>query len=359
MNKNIRNLLISAAVVGAAVFAAQSEPSFRTTSFEGVEPNANDKKLNAATLYTSFPVNESGTAEDPVIIWGNGAQVQCMLIQADYVVVRDVIVKKCDTFGIRANGNHIQILNNDVSDVVRMNLNKITGKCDASSSWHSAIRAADASDVLISGNKVSKTCGEGISALRVDGITIENNIVFDAFSVNIYIDQASNATVRNNYSYSTGDQNYYKQGKVARGISIGAESYSGWAFSVHDILIENNTLENVRGINFIQEQAGTPSNVVVQNNIFLNVPAPLVSLGSWATVLDSFTATPSGPTAAPTASRTPTVPAATRTATPTQTATFTQTSTPTRTATSTPAVVPTATANCVPVHSVWVCDKKP
>lgn len=334
--KTIALILTTAAVIG--VFA--------------LSPNANDRILNAGTTYTQLTVTQGGTADDPVVIWGNGATVQCMLIQADYVVIQDVVVKKCDTFGIRVNGNHIQIINNDVSDVVRMNLNKTTGKCDASSSWHSAIRAADASDILISGNKVSKSCGEGISILRADNVVVENNIVFDTFSVNIYCDQCSNSVIRNNYSYSTGDLNYYKAGKVARGISIGAESYSGWAFNVHDILIEGNTLENVRGINYIQEQAGTPYNVIVKDNVFINVPAPLISLGSWATVISGGTPTAGNPTPTRTAtpSRTPTtvtpiIPTATptRTASPTATATYTASPVP---ATNTPAVVPSVTPEC-------------
>ncbi len=324
MNKNITKVLVVATVLGAAVFA--------------LSPNANDRVLNAGTAYTNITVTQGGTADDPVVIWGNGATVQCVLVQADYVVVRDLVVKNCNTFGIRANGKHIQILNNDVSDTVKSN-KLSSGKCDdsPSASWHSVIRAADASDIVISGNRVSQSCGEGISILRADNVTVENNIVFDTFSVNIYCDQCSNAVIRNNYSYSTGDLNFYKAGKVARGISIGAESYSGWAFNVHDILIEGNTLENVRGINYIQEQTGTPYNVVVKDNVFINVPAPLISLGSWATVISG--GTPTAGNSTPTRTVTPAIPTATRTPIiPTRTAS--------PTATNTPAIVPSVTPEC-------------
>lgn len=321
-------------------------------------PPENDIFLNPNSVYTNYNVTKSGTPDNPVVVWGNGATIQCSLVQADYVVIRDLIVKNCNTFGIRVNGKHIKILNNDVSDVVKSN-KLISGKCDDSSSasWHSVIRAADSSDIVISGNKVSQSCGEGISILRADNVLVENNIVFDTFSVNIYCDQCSNSVIRNNYSYSTGDLNYYKAGKVARGIMIGAELYSGWAYSVHDILIENNILERVRGINYYQEQAGTPSNVVVRNNVFLNVPAPLLSLGSWATVANNITATPGISTPV-----TPTVPAsatASRTASPTAlqpptaTKTFTPTALPpTVTKTFTPAVVPTVCETAVS-NSYW------
>ncbi len=108
-------------------------------------------------------------------------------------------------------------------------------------------------------------------------------------------------------------------------------------------------LDSKREINYYKEQAGTPYNVVVRDNVFINVPAPLISLGSWATVISGGTP----PVSTPTKTVTPAIPTATRTATPII---------PTRTAspvTNTPVIVPTSTALCVPSLSVWVCDKKP
>ncbi len=331
MNKKITLTLLSAALAAGGYFAIQEAP------------NANDIVLSGT--YGSLTVSKSGTVLDPVVIWGGDAQVQCLLVQADYIVIRDVTVKNCNTFGIRYNGNHAEIINNDVSDTVRMNVN------GSSSSWHSAIRAADASDVLIKGNKVYQSWGEGISVLRADNVTVEDNIVFDTYSVNIYIDQCAFCVVRDNYSYST-DPAFYRAGRVARGISIGAESYSGWAFSVHDILIEGNTLERVRGINYIQEQAGTPYNVVVRDNVFINVPAPLVSLGSWATVSNNVTATPGGVVTAVISTPTPT---RTPSRTPTKTATVQIATIPhTITATKTPAPAPTFCETAVSEHFIFL-----
>lgn len=310
----------------------------------GLQPNANDIQLDPSKTYTSYYLNKSGTESDPVVVYGNGATLNCVLIQADWVIWQDTIIKNCDTFGIRANGDHIQILNNDVTDVVRMNVN------GSNSSWHSGIRAADASDVLIKGNKVYRVWGEGISVLRADNVTVEDNIVFDAYSVNIYIDQCAFCVVKSNYSYST-DTAFYRAGKVARGISIGAELYSGWAFSVHDILIEGNTLESVRGINYIQEQVGTPYNVIVRNNTFINVPTPLISLGSWATIENG---TPVPATA--TVSKTPTKTAAPVTATPTRTPTVTATQTPTIAVT---LPVPTFCETAVSEHFTFIGCSKP
>lgn len=329
--------------------AVQGLTPFRELSFADAVKNDNDVEFSPFLTYTDYYLNRSGTREDPIIIWGNGAVVKCVLLQdANYVILKDIYVNGCDTFGIRSTGDHVQLINNDVTNSVRMNLNKTTGACGSSSSWHAGIRAADSSDILISGNEVTEVCGEGLAGLRVDGITIVDNFVSDAYSVNFYCDQCENAIISDNYSKSTGNTNYYKAGKVARGISLGAELYFGHTFGVSNILIENNTLENVRGINYISEQAGIPSNIVVRNNTFIGVPSPLVLLGSWATLSNNIlvTATPTffftfTPSVTPTITFTPT---ASRTPTNTSTITFTPTG-------ATPSYTPTQTKTNTPIPS--------
>lgn len=341
MKKTFITGILGAVSLAAFVLAAPEAPNMRNTSFADAAPNENDIIFDPAKTYTDFYLNKGGTMEDPVIIWGNGAKFRCILLQADYVILKDVNVDGCDTFGIRSTGDHVQLLNNYVTNAVRMNLDKATGKAGALDSWHAGIRVADATDILIVGNTVIEVYGEGLACLRVNGVDMFDNYVSDAYSVNLYADQCVNVRIKNNYTRSSGNPNFFKAGKVARGISIGAESYAGHPFTVGNILIEGNTLEGTRGINFIQEQSGTPSNVAVRDNVFVNVPAPLVALGTWATVSNSFTATPGAGTSAPTV--TPS-----RTMTPTATRTPTATALPpTVTKSPTPFVIPTVCETAV------------
>lgn len=309
-------------------------------------PNSNDIQLSGA--YTDYTLSASGTASDPIVVWGNGATLRCVLITGSYIVWRDTTVTGCQSFGIRIKGAHVQILNNTVTDVVRSNWDG--SKCSGAGSWDSAIRAADTTDVLISGNSVYRVCGEGISVLRSSFVTVENNTVYDAFSVNIYPDNSFSVTIRNNWSYSTGDARYYKNGQVARGILLGAESYSGWGFQVRNLLIENNTLERVRGISYYAELTGSPSSIVVRDNKFIGVAAPLVNLGTWATVSGNVSVTATPPGTPQTATGTATIGA--MTATPSRTPPA-----PTSTATPAPSVTPSPT--CVLVYDkevrIFVC----
>lgn len=347
MNKRTLTItLATTAAVIAAVVGLQPEKDWQY--YLAQEPNANDRTLTG-TFTGSYNLTASGTVEDPIVVRADNAVFQCVYITGSNVIWAGSTVHNCDTFGIRSKGDNNWIIKNHVYDTVRMNLNKTTGKC-LEGDWHSAIRIADATGGGMVGNVVHDNCGEGLSFLRSDNLWIEGNTVYDNFSVNIYPDQASNIIIRNNYSYSTGNTNFYKGGLPARGILIGAESYTGFAFNVHDILIEGNTLESVKGINYYAEQAGTPYNVIVRGNTFINVPAPLISLGSWATI--DGTPVPATRTVTVAVSKTPTqtpVPA-TRTPVP---------NTPVPATPTIAVTLPTPTAYCIPAHNVWVCDRKP
>ncbi|MBI5935676.1 MAG: right-handed parallel beta-helix repeat-containing protein [Chloroflexi bacterium] len=329
-------IVILALLLAACGSARQSLPT----------PNGNDIQLSGGA-YADYTITVSGTAQDPIVVYGNGSTLRCVLITGSYIVWRDTTVRGCDTFGIRVKGAHNQIINNVVTDVVRRNWDG--AKCGGSGSWDRGISVSLATDILVSGNLVFRVCGEGIGVLMSSDVIVENNIVYDTFSVNLYPDNSNNVIIRNNRAYSTGDTRYYRDGKPARGLLIGAESYAGWGFQVHDLLVEGNTFERSRGISYYAEVTGTPSNVIVRNNHFVNVTAPLVSLGSWAKVSGNVSVTPTpGGTAV--------------TLTPTVTATITPTPTASATpvpATSTPTATATPSEECIyfPLHDQWVCLK--
>lgn len=271
-----------------------------------------------------YTITQSGTPDNPIVYDMQGQELECVLIKADYVIFKNAIVRNCDTFGIRVNGKGVQILDNEVYNTAMSNSDG--NKCTGTGGWAAGIRIADASDVVVKGNKVHGNCGEGIGILRA-GALVEGNILWDNFSVNIYCDQCSYTEIRNNHTYSTGDTRYYKDGKVARGISIGAEIYTGYTTSrTHDVIIENNIIERVRGINYITEVPGTPYNIFIKNNTFIDVPAPLISLGSWATIVNTTT-TSTTITSTPAVTPPTTTPTFTQ-VTPTRTPTITQSPTP-------------------------------
>lgn len=258
-------------------------------------PNSNDRQLDPTIAYGDYVISESGTASDPIIVWGNGAKLRCVLITGSYIVWQDTIVEGCNDHVIRVTGGKFvtvkdNIIRNGVLD------NYGSGRCNpknTSGGWASAIKGSlGTEDLTVTGNTVYQNCGEGIALTRVARGLVENNTVYDNYSVGIYIDNSYGVTVRGNRIYSTGLTAYYRNGFPAQGILLGVENYGAWGFQFHDNLIENNTLSNVGGIRYYSQLAGTPANVTVRNNVFANVPAPVVSLPTWANVSSNSTATP-------------------------------------------------------------------
>ena len=327
-------------------------------------PTVNSNDIVLIGNYDSYTVSRSGTSSDPVVVFANGATIKCVLITGSWVVFRDGNISGCNSFGIRVKGANNVIENNIVHDGVLMNWNG-AACIGGSTNWDSGIRAADATNITIRGNTVYRVCGEGISVLRSSSVLVEGNTVYDAFSMNFYVDNSYDVIVRNNYSYNTGNTAFNRDGQKARCLGVAAEDYGAtWGFRVSNILVENITCENTRGMGWYAELGGTPTNVIIRNNKFISVGEPLLNFPAWATLSGNVSVTPtsgvtSTPSFTPTITLTPNL-----TVTATITPTFTRTPTPSRTPTPTVTFTPTATApygNCTvlenEVYWIMICFK--
>lgn len=291
-------------------------------------PDANDIILSAGMEYTNYTVSASGTADNPVVVYGNDARVKCLTVKGDYVTVQNVIATGCSSHGIFVTGKHVSVLDSIVYGNVTENG---TGPCPGTGKWGSGIKGAvGAQDLTVQGNTVYANCGEGIALTRVIGGSVIGNTVYDNFSVNIYVDNSNGVTVHDNRTTCT-DSRYYRNGSPARGITLAAEYYSGWGFQFRDVTVERNYIEKCGGPRWyapaFPSDKGT--NVTVRDNLFSGVPTPQVSLPTWVTVSGNVPVTGTPPTAGPTTTQTvtftPAPPTVTRTLSPTRTPTVTPT----------------------------------
>ena len=280
-------------------------------------PNANDVILDPSRTYSNYTVSASGTADDPIVIWGNSAMIKCLSIKGDYVTVTDVVATGCSSHGIVATGKHDAVLNSIVYGNVTENG---TGPCPGTGSWGSGIKGAVGAEYLtVRYNTVFSNCGEGIALTRVIGGEVDHNTVYDNFSVNIYIDNSNGVTVSDNKSFCV-DTKYFRNGSPARGVTLAAEYYAGWGFQFRDVLIERNYIEKCGGPRWYSPRFPNDkgTNVTVRDNLFSGVPSPLVSLPTWVTTSNNVAVTGTTPTVTRTATltRTPTVLPPTATSTP-------------------------------------------
>ncbi len=340
--KQLTALLFALAMLLAA--CAPIAPASRAMMLTA--PNANDVVLDPSRAYSNYTVSVSGTADDPVVIWGNGAMVKCLSVKGDYVTVTDVVATGCSSHGIVVTGKHDAILNSIVYGNVTENG---TGPCPGTGSWGSGIKGAVGAEYLtVRYNTVFDNCGEGIALTRVIGGEVDNNTVYDNFSVNIYVDNSNGVTVSDNKTFCI-DTRYFRNGAPARGVTLAAEYYSGWGFQFRDVLIERNYIEKCGGPRWYSPRfpSDKGTNVTVRDNLFSAVPAPLVSLPTWVTTSNNIAVTGTPPTAGPTSTATitftPAPPTVTRTPTLPRTPTVIP---PTGTPTAPAAASPTPTMEC-------------
>ncbi|WP_338849605.1 right-handed parallel beta-helix repeat-containing protein [Massilia sp. W12] len=129
------------------------------------------------------------------------------------VEISNNIVRNVNYRAIGGFGENVRILNNHVSDAAKINRNNIVFYAkQRSGGWPGVVQMGGdwtfhsifprSKNIVISGNLVEKSWGEGIMC-SCDEAQIRGNTVRDTYSVGIYLHQLSKALVEQNYIYTT------------------------------------------------------------------------------------------------------------------------------------------------------------
>lgn len=287
----------------------------------------------------ALTIDWSGTAQDPVVVgayhmsggqetvgvngdgrplfdgdWVDIAGVNRPLIdlRAEYITVQDMHVYNSYGLGIRISGgfthNTVRGCKADLTGRSAISVystsDNVVEHCEASrasihwilgnqSTWGSTIAVYNAPNNVIRYCEAHDNVGEGINLVRGShGSVAEFNYVWANRSVGIYVDSASDCTVRHNLVVGTTDPEYhYIDGWHGMGIAVNNEvtdhgpsdrttflgnvvigRHSGIRFMnaqgmpTSDLLVLNNTLiDNQRNYNI--SSPDTFSNVTIRNNI--------------------------------------------------------------------------------------------
>lgn len=347
MKTNIAKWLVPTLAIAALAFTALA--------------NGNDVILSGGT-YGDLIYAKSGTVDDPIVVYGNGSVARCVRLQGNYITLKNVTSSGCPDHGIEITGSHNIVEGSTVTRAESDRFNS-DGTCKTSGSFGSAIKVRydttkpPPTDIIIRGNTVYKNCGEGIASTRGQNIVIENNVVYDNYSVNLYIDNSFNVRASGNTLSCIDWTN-------STGIGLGEEDYgTAWGFQLHDVTLTGNIINGCQFGIIAWENPSPLTNVTIDGNQIQTGWFRSISLLTKKTVnvritnnqvwRTAFTiADPSGvfqsnntlyvpgvSTVTPTITVT-----ATRTATPSRTSSPTATVTRTPTATHTP--TPTATPKC-------------
>lgn len=189
-------------------------------------------------------------------VWVSGLEVKnsaanCVDIRGNFVTASTLKVHECRGHGINTGRNsHITIRGNIIYHAVLSNRARATD-----GGWDSGIKVRMSKYVLIRRNRIHHNYGEGM-ATRGTSITIQENVVFDNFSVNIYTN-SENARIERNFIFCTPNSGFERNGKPAAGIGLGEEYYAGWGARLKNARVINNIVTHCKsGVRYIGAEAG-------------------------------------------------------------------------------------------------------
>ena len=135
--------------------------------------------------------------------------------------------------------------------------------------WPSGIEISGSDDAVVRGNRIFRNYGEAISVLSSKNTWVVGNLVYDSYSVNIYLDNAQNVTVDNNTSGTSNDSEFYRNDRPAFGAVI-ADKEAPFLLPSRNNKIINNLFIGVRGVvvdPVLGTDEGIASHVISPNQV--------------------------------------------------------------------------------------------
>jgi hypothetical protein len=233
-------------------------------------------------------------------------------LSGDYTRLYDIEVRNSAGIGLAVTGTNALVHGCYVHDnyengvlVTAGGDNSVVEYCDVFSNamsnyqgqllagyWAGGLQAAVGfpSGIIFRHNTVWQNWGEGVSAFECAGATIEDNIIHDSYTANIYVSDSYNVTAQRNLIWTDPDSPMYGYGDRV-GIMLGDEHdeyashdinilnnivyggsrnlywWQGFDHGLVDVLIAYNTLVNADEYYGIEIDAGAHSNVRIANNL--------------------------------------------------------------------------------------------
>ena len=293
-----------AVAVASLWLAAVAAPAMATTYYVAPPPTGNDNNLGTSAAqpfeHIQFAINEKLDPGDTLIILA-GTYKERVTINVPGTVVtgvegQTIITGDNNTFP--GGGKYDRLVGITVNDVEIRNL-LITGSAgrglqigpdesdvlvdnvDVSSSWDAGIHVLESIDVTVQNselwdnnkfndlparsgrpwgyalaivssafttfrnNEVHENHGEGIGSMLSNDVIIEDNVVWDNYAINVYVDNTKRATVQRNIVYATDNNYFFRNDPVPTpGIVVNNEDFLGSTNYTEDLLIVNNFVYN-------------------------------------------------------------------------------------------------------------------
>lgn len=265
------------------------------------------------TLTSTLTVNKVGSAsarilfqpylEQEVTIDCSGLPTNnnCVTLSGRFIDFQGFEVRNSKRTGISTwGGQHVRVRNNRIhhsqrsgivvghdsiddshvlieGNVVYLN-DQVNNPPTSSSGWPAGIAIFQARYVTLTHNLIYENYGEGIAFTMSDRGLILQNEVRDNFSVNIYLDNATNTAVERNVTYSLYKPQFFRFNAPANGIAMANEGiYDGSNPLNNNRIVNNIVLNTRRGINYGSYElgGGLKNTLIAYNTVYSATQATL------------------------------------------------------------------------------------
>lgn len=227
-----------------------------------------------------------------------GSGNQCVDITGSDVVLCNIDAHDCVSHGIQLGGPRVWAEGNIIHDTVLENEGAPAGQ-----GWGSGLKVkVGGDDITLYRNRSYHNWGEGIAVTRGTKVVLRENLSYDNFSVNFYIDNSYDVLVEKNMATCVANSGYERNGKRAAAFMIGEEYYDGWGAQLHAVTIRNNIgVFCNRGFLFAgSDVGGGLVDVSIVHNTFWGSEDTAVSIAAGVTsgtvVLNNLVQQPAGKT---------------------------------------------------------------
>lgn len=166
---------------------------------------------------------------------------------------------------------------------------------DEVDNWAMGVAYYSGRDGQIIGNAVHSNNGEGIGTLGLRwpeyhgsiGLEIRNNVVYDNWGINVWLDHAADAIVDSNFIYVSGELEQPTQRRSIPSCVSGAEEGDfGQPGDLHNVIVSNNIGVGCRrGFSYWYDSSAPPGaglvNFTVANNTFVNIVDSAITIYDW------------------------------------------------------------------------------
>lgn len=207
--------------------------------------------------------------------------------------VRNIRISNCQIHEIRSSairGQNITDLLVEGCDVYHAGNYAPYDRSGSQLKWPPIVKVMLSTNLTYRRNTIHENWGEGLAAgVDSNNVVIEDNLIFNNFAVQLYVNRAQNVLIQRNLIYHTNDPLFRRGGDPSQCISLNNEAVTGAKLSTKTIRILNNVIVGCsRNIALWTGETATLSieDVTIQNNALVNAYSNFAGKAYGLTITD-------------------------------------------------------------------------